>query len=1262
MKKTFKTLLLLFIGFFIQNNALQAQDRALREILLPDSLSFCKQATVPVKARIDGWVNDTFRISYQLGNRPKVEELVPKQTGPTVNQIEYTFRTLLTLPDSLNDTLRVAVAPDGYDMNNEKSMLMRSVPTYSLPFTEGFDSTRFPPLNWSATPVGYYDAGWFRSNNRYVGFDGKQTSVACFSEGYIYRYNERTNATLMLPALDFSAQKNPYLVFDIGQYNDTLVSLSVDVSTDCGKTFKSIYYRGGTYALPNVTKNNGWIRDSVNLIPYIDSTVLIRFYSKHGYREGFIGGLCLSNIRVYDAPIPTKDVTLNRIVSPTLGSFCPSNDRVPVQIEIKNTGAAVLDTFIVSYQMGTTPSVSDTVIHTLAFNQTFKYTFSKLVQIPQNGKVNLTTSVKVIGDTDSRNDALNITEDIKPRLNLPYSENFEGGYPTLYTFITNGSNPEWFYSDRLVTGSDGAPTKPVSSYLWGSGPRIGLVCPYLDLRNRPNPFLTFDMAYPRKDTIISRYRKQDTLLVQVSTDCGKTFKTVYQRRGDTLASSPRFGSVNGMEWIPNSAADWRRDTVDLTPFKDSIVLIRFASFIGGYAAVYLDNFKVEAGLSYDIGIIEKQKPVNTVICPNDRFGLPVRIVIRNNAFLPTDSVKLSYQLDTEGVVSETLVRRINPRDTVQYQFQQLLNVGTTGTHDLKIFVQLLNDENTTNDTVVTQVKISHEYTPNLLEDFELAAFPPLDWQWKLSKAKGWTNQLTVSSTNNQLGIVAVSGGYYGFDEAGAVESLISLPVNLRNTEKPIAIFDRFSPYFGGTPNTDTFRIDVSTDCGVTYKPTGYVKTGDALSTIRVQRYEPNASSDWKTDSLDLSAYKDSTIQLRFSRIFHQIGGSVLLDNVRFVSTNPKNVSLISLLNPVDTTPLCPDNPFVLSFKIRNDGTLPIDSFNIKYQIDNQTEMTEHIRFAIQPNTLKSFQMPFLLGGISAGQHKLRVVAQLAGDTDNTLDTLFQNITVKTSLKAPMYETFDNSTLFPPNDWVIQPSGANTWQKQTAINKYGVATPAAYFGNLNNKGLKDGLVTAPIDLKNTNKPRLRFDLACARFSNTSNDTLKVEISTDCGLNYKNIYLKSGATLATASNWASPLQWQPTAFLWRTDSVDLSAYADSPVLLRFVNIGNNGHQLYLDNIGVADSVAIVKTKDVSKTFSKVYPNPTTGDIVIVLDKQNAQPVKLELMNAQGQAIKTEIKSVWDTPQYKWSLDGLPTGIYMLNIYNNRQFGQHKIVLFK
>ena len=1266
MKKHFKILMLIGMSFFAKQ-ILHAQftDRSLEVILSPDSLFFCKSAKVPVKVIISGSINDTFRISYKLGNQAVVEELVPKTLNPMQYREEYTFKTLLSLPDSDMDTLRVKLSNDVNSNNNERIRILKYTPTATLPFSEDFEKPRFPPLNWSATPVGYYDAGWQRTNK--TGRNGALTNAAVFYEGYEARYGidppERNYGYLMLPALDLTAQKNPFVVFDLAILYEPFLTFGAEISTDCGASFKPIYKKEGQFGYPInfLSDKNAWVRDSISLLLYKDSTVLIRFYAKHGNKDGQINTTYLDNINVYDAPIPTKDVSLSQIISPTFGSFCPSKLPIPIEVQIQNMGAAVLDTFIVSYQLNNTPSVSETVVRSLAFGESFKYSFLKIPEIPQNGVITLTTSVKVKDDTDGRNDALIFKDATSARLNLPYIEDFEGGYQVLTSFYYTGSNTSWFSEyDKLYVGRDGKPTKLAFSINRGQQ-HIAMNYPYLDLRNNKNPFLTFDVAYPKIDSIFIKQRNLDTLLVQVSTNCGRTFKTLYQKQGDKLSSSLRDATDLSTVWQPKSGTDWRRDTVFLNQFKDSIVLIRLLSYIGNYASIYIDNMKVEQGFDYDMGIVEKLYPTSELICASERYALPVRFTIRNNAFLAADSVSLSYQLDTEGVVSEMLNRRINPRDTIQFQFKQLMNVANPGKHNLTLIIKYLKDENSKNDTLTSSFNIANEYKHNTLEDFETAAFPPLDWQMRLTKAKGWDRLLTFGK-DGQYSISAVSGVFESNLSSGSVQSLISAPINLRSVEKPSLIFDRFTYYLNPDFEKDTFMIDVSKDCGVTFQPTGYIRSGASLSTIS-QRREPSTATDWKTDTLDLSAFKGNTIQVRFNKIF-QGGSKIYLDNVKFVDVLRKNLSLISLINPVDTSPLCLNSPFILAFNIRNDGTQAVDSFTIKYQIDNQTETTQRINFAIPPTTQKAYQMPILLSGLSAGQHQLRVIVNLADDTDNTLDTLYQTMTVQTSLKTPFYESFDALESFPPKGWLVQPSNLNSWKKATVINKYGTATPTAYFGNTNNKGLKDGLVLAPIDLKGAKKPRLLFDIACARFSNSSNDSLQIEISTNCGLNYTTIYLKSGTNLATAPNWASNSQWLPTAFLWRTDSIDLTAFTDSLILMRFVNISNNGQQLYLDNIQIADSLSIVKTRDInsSRVFSKIYPNPVSDNLIIEIDNTSIQTIKLELLNKQGQTVKYETKTSWDTPQYQWSMQGLPPGVYLLNIYNNQRVEQHKVVLMK
>ena len=73
--------------------------------------------------------------------------------------------------------------------------------------------------------------------------------------------------------------------------------------------------------------------------------------------------------------------------------------------------------------------------------------------------------------------------------------------------------------------------------------------------------------------------------------------------------------------------------------------------------------------------------------------MPLRVAIRNDGFEKADTFKLSYRLDTEGVVSQTFIKRLNFRDTAIFTFSQLMNVVTVGNHNLTISVAANGDFN-----------------------------------------------------------------------------------------------------------------------------------------------------------------------------------------------------------------------------------------------------------------------------------------------------------------------------------------------------------------------------------------------------------------------------------------------------------------------------------------------------------------------------------------------------------------------------------------
>ena len=114
-------------------------------------------------------------------------------------------------------------------------------------------------------------------------------------------------------------------------------------------------------------------------------------------------------------------------------------------------------------------------------------------------------------------------------------------------------------------------------------------------------------------------------------------------------------------------------------------------------------------------------------------------------------------------------------------------------------------------------------------------------------------------------------------------------------------------------------------------------------------------------------------------------------------------------------------------------------------------------------------------------------------------------------------------------------------------------------------------------------------------------------------------------------------------------------------RFSILKNLGIVIHLDNVRVVE-LPITKTSEINDTpqYSRVFPNPTTGDLTIELIRNFAQPIDCQLINAQGQVVKRQ--KITDANQHHWQIQDVPAGMYFLFIGINNQFDKHKIILIK
>jgi hypothetical protein len=195
--------------------------------------------------------------------------------------------------------------------------------------------------------------------------------------------------------------------------------------------------------------------------------------------------------------------------------------------------------------------------------------------------------------------------------------------------------------------------------------------------------------------------------------------------------------------------------------------------------------------------------------------------------------------------------------------------------------------------------------------------------------------------------------------------------------------------------------------------------------------------------------------------------------------------------------------------------------------------------------------------------------------------------------------------------------------------------------------KDGLISPKINLSASNDLNLIFDIAYQnRMSNVFfQDTLKIFISTNCGLSYDYlVYQKSGDELSTLDT--NSYDFVPEYLNhWRNDTVKLSSFSNEDILVKFETINRGGNNLFLDNIKIFEGVSAPLSINIPHLLDfEIYPNPTDSEINLVYKYSNPENLKITLYNSVGKILLiTKLIGVTTS----LNTDELSSGIYFIQL---------------
>ncbi|MCS6819607.1 MAG: Omp28-related outer membrane protein [Chitinophagales bacterium] len=238
-------------------------------------------------------------------------------------------------------------------------------------------------------------------------------------------------------------------------------------------------------------------------------------------------------------------------------------------------------------------------------------TFIAMDSITKNPGVN---SLEVISRLpNGENDQNNFNDTVKCNFAfpesaqpIPFEENFDAGIPSSFLIENPDDGSTWETANYSAFGN-GSKSALIGFYEIPEKSEDYLYLPTLDLRGAKYVKMSFDRAHARYN---SNY--EDRLDIEGSKDCGKTWISLWSKKGAALATAPNSTS----EFKP-TATQWATDVASIDYFAgDNDVIIRFRSISDYGNNLYIDNILVEATDTSNGG---PPKPTSVINIDKNKF-------------------------------------------------------------------------------------------------------------------------------------------------------------------------------------------------------------------------------------------------------------------------------------------------------------------------------------------------------------------------------------------------------------------------------------------------------------------------------------------------------------------------------------------------------------------------------------------------------------------------------------------------------------------
>lgn len=338
----------------------------------------------------------------------------------------------------------------------------------------------------------------------------------------------------------------------------------------------------------------------------------------------------------------------------------------------------------------------------------------------------------------------------------------------------------------------------------------------------------------------------------------------------------------------------------------------------------------------------------------------------------------------------------------------------------------------------------------------------------------------------------------------------------------------------------------------------------------------------------------------------------------------------------------------LSVRVRNAGSVRVDSVEGRYSINGAAPVTERWAVTLNPGDSATRSFTQTLNLAANGNYSVVVVARAIGEVNSARnDTARISLSNQAPITAlPYLEGFDSTRVLPLGWAVRQVAGTGGWivvgprvylgstaTGSTSINT--VTGAGAAFYNSYAGSFQDGLsrlITPCFDLTGS-ADTLLLELSYLQTGNylTRDDSIQVQASTDGGATFTRLkgFYRPNSSVSSGNG------------RWTLGQVDISAYANrAGVRFAFMGGGANGDNCAIDFVRIkAGRIVTATAPRIARAAVTAYPNPTTGRFSLRGLPASLVGAPAQLVDVSGKAVRTL------TLAQELNLEGLPAGLYTL-----------------